>query len=159
MNTPILERNLTFNATHQTCPTTLIQNSVCENSLVDILSSMNCDTDLGGNILVKQNDESTASQILFGLDIINPSPECRELVVPFLCLYQFGLCDMSGIFIQPTIGQCEEIRDVVCPTEWATALGFGIDLPDCGIFPMESPSCPVLSGSGTNGKTWLMIHL
>ena len=118
---------------------------------------MNCDTDLEGNILVKQNDESTASQILLGLDnFIKPTPECRELVVPFLCLYQFGLCDMSGIFIQPTIAQCEEIRDVVCRTEWATALRFGIDLPDCGIFPMESPSCPVLNGSGsgsTNGKT------
>ena len=115
---------------------------------------MNCDTDIGGNILVQQNDESTASQILFGLDnFIKPSPECRELVVPFLCLYQFGLCDTSGIFIQPTIGQCEEIRDVVCRTEWATALGYGIDLPNCEIFPMESPSCPVLNGSVTNGKT------
>ena len=148
MNTPIEERN------NQTCQTTLIQNSVCENSLVDILSSMNCDTDHGGSILVQQNDESTASQIVFGLDnFLNPSPECRELVVPFLCLYQFGLCDMSGIFIQPTIGQCEEIRDVVCRTEWATVLRFGIDLPDCEIFPTESPSCPVLNGSVTNGKT------
>ena len=119
---------------------------------------MNCDTDLGGNILVQQNEEeSIASQILLRLDnFIKPSPECRELVVPFLCLYQFGLCDMSGIIIQPTIGQCEEIRDVVCPTEWATALRFGIDLPDCGIFPTESSSCQVLYGSGsgsTNGKT------
>ena len=99
---------------------------------------------------MQQNDESTASQILLGLNIINLSPECRELVVPFLCLYLFGLCDTSGSFIQPTIGQCEEIRDVVCRTEWATALRFGIDLPDCGIFPMESPSCPVLNA---NGKT------
>ena len=151
----ILEKN-----SNQTCSTTLTENSVCENSLVDILSSMNCDTDLGESILVQQNDESTARQILFGLNnLIKPSSECRELVVPFLCLYQFGLCDTSGIFIQPTIGQCEEIRDVVCRTEWATALRFGIDLPDCRILPMESPSCPVLSGSGTNGKTWPMIHL
>ena len=121
---------------------------------------MNCDTDIGGSILVQQNDESTASQILLGLDnFIKLSPECRELVVPFLCLYLFGLCDMSGIFIQPTIGQCEEIRDVVCRTEWATALRFSIDLPDCEIFPMESPSCPVLNGSVTNGKIWPMIHL
>ena len=87
---------------------------------------------------MQQNDESTAKQILFGLgDFITPSPECRELVVPFLCLYLFGLYDMSGISI---IGQCEEIRDVVCFTEWATALRYGIDLSDCGIFPMESPS-------------------
>ena len=135
-----------------TCPTTLTENSVCESSLVDILSSMNCDTDFGRSILIQQNDESTASQIVFGLNFIKPSPECRELVVPFLCLYLFGLCDTSGIFIQPTMGQCEEMRDVVCRTEWATALRFGINLPDCGIFPMESPSCPVLYGSGTNGK-------
>ena len=154
MNTPIEGRN------NQTCPNTLIKNTICENSLVDVLSSMNCDPDLGGSILVQQNDESTASQILFGLDnFLNPSPECRELVVPFLCLYLFGLCDMSGIFIQPTIGQCEEIRDVVCHTEWATALRFNIDLPDCGIFPTESPSCPVLNGIVTNGKTWPIIHL
>ena len=123
MNTLIEGRN------NQTCPNTLITNSVCENSLVDILSSMNCDTDLGGNILVQQNGESTASQIQYGLDnFINPSPECRELMVPFLCLHLFGLCDMSGIFIRPTIVQCEEIRDVVCHTEWATALRFGIDV-------------------------------
>ena len=145
---------------NQTCPTTLIKNSVCENSLVNILSSMNCDPDLGERILVQQNDESTASQILFGLDnFIKPSPECRELVVPFLCLYQFGLCDTSGIFIQPTIGQCEEIRDVVCRTEWATFQGFGVDLPDCEIFPTGSPSCSVLNGSVTNGKTCPIIHL
>ena len=150
-----MERN------NHTCPTTLIQNSVCKNSLVEILSSINCDTaDLGGNILVQQNDESTASQILLRLDnFLNPSPECRELVVPFLCLYQFGLCDMSGIFIQPTIGQCEKIRDVVCRNEWTTVLRFGIDLPDCGIFPTESPSCPVLNESVTNGKTCPIIHL
>ena len=147
MNTLTVERN------NQTCSTTLIQNSVCKNSLVDILSSMNCDTDLRGSILVQQNDESTASRIVFGLNIINPSPECRELVVPFLCLYLFGLCDMSGIFIQPTIGQCEEIRDVVCRTEWVTALRLGIDLPDCENFRMESQSCPVINGSGTNSKT------
>ena len=102
---------------------------------------------------MQQNDESTANQILSGLNFLSPSPECRELVVSFLCHYMFGLCDMSGISIQLTIGQCEEIRDVVCPTEWATALSFGFDLPDCGIFPMESPSCPVLNGSDINGKT------
>ena len=135
-----------------------VTNSVCLDMLVGILQSKDCDIDPEEGVLVQRNQESTANQLVSGLGLIKPSPECQRVALPFFCLYLFGLCDKSsGISIRPTIGQCEEIRDVICPTEWATALRFGFNLPDCKIFPMESQSCPVLSGSGSgspsNGMT------
>ena len=135
-----------------------VTNSVCLDMLVGILQSMNCDIDYERGVLVQQNQESTANLLVTGLELIKPSPECQRVALPFFCLYLFGLCDnSSGVSIYPTTEQCEEIRDVICPTEWATALSFDFNLPDCKIFPMESPSCPVLNGSGSgspsNGMT------
>ena len=142
---------------NQTCNVE-VTNSVCLDILVGTLQSMDCDIDPEGGVLVQRNQESTANRLVSGLRLIKPSPECQRVALPFFCLYLFGLCDKSsGVSIYPTIGQCEEIRDVICPTEWATLLRIGYNLPDCKIFPMESPSCPVLNGSGSgspsNGMT------
>ena len=108
---------------------------------------MNCDS--GETPLVLRDEESTASQLTNNLGLLNPSPQCEEAVIPFLCLFLFGLCDSSGVSIQPTSGQCEALRDGVCSTEWSTALAFGVDLPDCGIFPLEQASCVELSQNGS----------
>ena len=135
-----------------------VTNSACLDKLVATLQSMNCDIDPEGGVLVQQNQESKANQLMSGLQLINPSPECKRVALPFFCLSLFGLCDKSSeVSIYPTIGQCEEIRDVICPTEWATLLRIGYNLPDCKIFPMESPSCPVLSGSGSSSPSNGMI--
>ncbi len=108
---------------------------------------MECDS--GGTPLVLRDEESTARQLTAGFSFLNPSPECEEEVVPFLCLFLFGLCDSSGVSLQPTSGQCEHLRDGVCSTEWSTALSIGVDLPDCNSFPAEQASCPDQSGSGS----------
>jgi hypothetical protein len=113
---------------------------------------MNCDSE--GTPLVLRDEESTARELISALEILRPSPECREAVTPFLCQFLFGLCDSSGVSLQPTSGQCENLRDRVCRTEWATALASRVELPDCENFSAEQVSCPEQSkiASGNDGS-------
>ena len=124
---------------------------VCQTALQSVLLSLKCDPT--GAPLVLSDQEMTINDYLSNLELILPSVECREAVTPFLCLHLFGLCDSTGVSLQPTSGQCEEIRDRVCRTEWATALSFGVDLPDCESFPSEQASCQDQSGNGTVNDT------
>ena len=94
-----------------------------------------------------RDEENTASQLLPLLNLLRPSAACTEAVVPFLCVFLFGLCDSSGVSIQPTSVQCEQIRDVLCPDQWRQA-ALVVDLPDCSSFPVEQHSCLVGSASG-----------
>ena len=125
---------------------------VCLMELANILTSSNCPLDPEGNILVLKNEETTASQLMFGLKTLGASEECIGKVVPFVCQYLFGLCDGSGVSIQPRSGQCEDIRDTICQAVWKVVEGFGFDLPDCAILPPTASSCPALNDSNsTNG--------
>ncbi len=45
------------------------------------------------------------------------------------------------MYIQPTVGQCEELRDSLCRNEWESALSFGIALPNCNQFPVNQATC------------------
>ena len=99
-----------------------------------------------------QNEENTATQLINGLTSLGASAECLSKAVPFLCLHLFGLCGVSGVTIQPTSSQCEDIRDTACHQEWMFVDKLDIGLPDCEIFPTESLSCPVMNESlSTNG--------
>ena len=124
-------------------------NGICHSALSNNLLSKKCTP---GDVRVLQNAESIASDLLSRLDFLNPSDDCRRAVVPFLCLYLFGLCDKSGVSVQPTSSRCVEIRDRLCPTQWALAVQLGADLPECGSFPMESPSCRVQSGNDSDSS-------
>ena len=91
-------------------------------------------------------------QLINGLTFIKASDECRSKAIPLLCLYLFGLCGESGIFIQPTRGECEEVRDETCQQEWNIVEALDVDLPDCTMLPREASFCPAISGSNsTNG--------
>ena len=135
-------------------PTTTSGSSgVCQTELTDTLLSLNCDT--GETPLVLRDAEASAtppSQLLPLLQFLNPSPACSEAVVPFLCVFLFGLCDSSGVSIQPTSTQCEHIRDVLCPDEWTQAAGL-TELPDCSIFPAEQDFCLISSGRTASGHS------
>ena len=101
-----------------------------------------------------RNEENTAAQLINGLTSLGASDECLSNAVPFLCLHLFGLCDVSGVTIQPTSSQCEEIRDTTCHQEWMFIDKLDIGLPNCEIFPAESMSCPATNESlSTNGTT------
>ena len=117
----------------------------CRAHLTNTLLSLNCDP--GETPLVLRDEEDTASQLLPLLNLLRPSAACTEAVVPFLCVFLFGLCDSSGVSIQPTSVQCEQIRDVLCPDQWRQA-ALVVDLPECSSFPAEQAPCPVASGSG-----------
>ena len=99
-----------------------------------------------------RNEEEFATQLINGLNFIGASAECKEKAIPFLCLHLFGLCVESGVSIQPTAGQCEEIRDITCQEEWGIIEQLDVDLPDCEMFPTDASSCVALNGSNsTNG--------
>ena len=130
-------------------PTTL-SGGECRAHLTNTLLSLNCDP--GETPLVLRDEEDTASQLLPLLNFLRPSAACTEAVVPFLCVFLFGLCDSSGVSIQPTSVQCEQIRDLLCPDQWRKA-ALVVDLPDCSSFPVEIDSCVVGSASGSGLKS------
>ena len=92
-------------------------------------------------LLVTTDGQQLASQVLLGLQALGASETCITEAAPFLCLYAYGLCSSTGVYIQPTLSQCVEVRDNLCSLEWTTALNFDIALPDCNQFPFESQTC------------------
>ena len=87
--------------------------------------------------------EQQVQQLLNGLRFLNPTPECREVVEPFLCLYTFGLCDSSGELYLPSSGECETLTTETCAREWTMAVSLLPNdlLPKCGLLP-EIPQAP-----------------
>ena len=91
--------------------------------------------------------EDDIDNLLYFLDLlIRPSDECRRRVVPFLCLYQFGLCDENGLDYRPKAAECSDIRDTICETEWQQAnsllASIGMPtLPDCSTFSDDGLVC------------------
>ena len=120
------------------------EGGLCQSVLEDTLLSMNCDIEDSPLVL---RDAETNARLLIPAVGQSPSPECRAAAIPFLCLHLFGLCDGSGVSIQPTSGQCRNIRDDLCRVEWQAAMSFGFDLPDCDSLPNQQASCVEGSGS------------
>ena len=119
--------------TQPTCQEFLLPLQSC---LPDRLSSR--------NVYISATDqeavEAQASQLFSRLGDLNPSPECRAAVQPFLCLYLFGLCDSRGTAYQPTFEECVLISTDVCESEWMLANSFLAllqlpPLPECTSFP------------------------
>ena len=162
-NTGIMQdtHNINSNETlrkESTCAVPIVYTgSICQEEL---LSMKNCymgndDTDadhadyptVATDAHIK-NAELALSYLQLGL----ATSECEAEVVPFLCLYFFGLCDVTTEnTYQPSAGQCRNLRDGVCNQEWTYAVSFGLELPDCDVdFPAESVSCrDKAKGKGT----------
>ena len=91
--------------------------------------------------------EEEIEDLIFSLDLyIQPSEKCRSAVIPFLCLYTFGVCGANNDDYRPTAAQCMEIRDSICESEWKEASGLlalaGLrPLPDCSSFDDEGLDC------------------
>ena len=128
-------------------------NGICQTELANILISSNCLPDPEGGVAVMRNDEALATQLIYGLASLGVSAECLSKTLPFLCLHLFGLCGGSGIYIQPTSSQCEEIRDTTCQQQWMFVERLNIGLPECDIFPAKIMSCPTLNGSLSTKET------
>ena len=91
--------------------------------------------------------EGEIEDTLYALDLyIKPSDKCRDAIMPFLCLYTFGLCGKDGREYRPTEAQCSDIRDNLCESEWKRAtdllaLSERQPLPDCSSFGDSGLKC------------------
>ena len=87
--------------------------------------------------------ERDASLLVNGLSFLNPSPQCREAIIPFLCLYIFTLCDVDGHLHTVVREDCLELRDNICIEEWsqAAALLPPGSLPVCEDLPDATDEC------------------
>ena len=159
------QSNVSSVSTLDTCSEQLARTDVvsCSSGVVytqsacheDLLSLQGCLPDRLGSrdVYISATDQETveaqANILLRNLNLLDPSPECRAAVQPFLCLYLFGLCDSRGTAYQTTFEQCILISTDVCATEWATANRFltalGMpSLPECTSFPSTASA---LSGN------------
>ena len=107
------------------------------------------------NILSNENQEETEEQVrqlLLGLELLGPSPECMQGAKSLLCLYLFGLCSSSGEIILPAHEQCETVRSDICVMEWQRATAFlGMNqLPQCESLSETSTDC-----SGKSFFQWI----
>ena len=100
------------------------------------------------NVISDQSKvEGEIEDTLYALDtFIKPSDKCRDAVIPFLCLYTFGLCGEDGREYQPTEAQCSDIRDNLCESEWQRAasllaLSEQPPLPDCSSLDDNGLTC------------------
>ena len=100
-------------------------------------------------VVDQMSGEDSIGQVLFALEtFIKPSDECRSAVIPFLCLYTFGVCGVNNDDYRPTVAQCMEIRDSICESEWKKAadilaLTGGAPLPDCSSLREQGLECDI----------------
>lgn len=118
---------------------------ICLDPLKEVLAAHNCKPNPDGSIQVVVNGEKRAKQLIQTLNIITAKPSCKEVVVPFLCLYFNGLCSEVDTILYITSDDCKRIRDVDCVKEWELAVNFakvkGEKLPSCDDFPPIAMTC------------------
>ena len=134
---------------------------VCQQLLVGVFLSHNCSPPTFQQTLVFGAKATEVQFILKGVELLRPSTQCKEEVLPFLCVHLLSICSDSGEPLQPSRSQCENIRDNVCSREWQEALTFKIDLPTCSSLPESSSYCdhPSERFNDSNGTGKSMYYL
>ena len=97
----------------------------------------------------QQEGETNAMDLVTGLSFLNPSQQCREALMPFICLFIFNLCDSSNTLHTILRQDCLDIRDDLCASEWSQAIAIlGAEvLPVCEDFPDIMDDCIQLGRS------------
>ena len=95
----------------------------------------------------QQQLEEQASQVMTGLQFRNPSQECEEVAMPFLCFYFFGLCDSSGQVQLPSFEQCELFSSETCASEIETVTTLFGSFVQCESLPINSVECAINGSS------------
>ena len=121
---------------------------VCRETLTSLQTCFSGDTSpppaLNIPSLIDQRaGERGATNLVNGLSLLSPSQQCREAIMPFLCLSIFTLCDSSNHLHTILREDCLELRDDICTEEWRQAvaiLGPGI-LPVCEDLPDTAENC------------------
>ena len=128
------------NQQSEMCPSALsYDGAVCR---MELQSWRQClpNADHNGSILVQQDVAQEIENLISALEspFLGASDDCKAAVLPFLCVYFFGLCDSTGKAYRPSSSQCTEISTGVCAREWTIGTSFGIPLPECSSLPDES---------------------
>ena len=91
----------------------------------------------------QQTGETDAMSLVNGLSFLNPSQQCSEAIMPFLCLSIFSLCDSNNTLHTILRQDCLDIRDDVCDSVWSQAVSFLGDgvLPVCEDLPDVIVDC------------------
>jgi hypothetical protein len=119
---------------------------------------------VGDTITDQAMAEADIGDLLYALDLlIQPSDECRDAVVPFLCLYTFGMCGMNNDDYRPSAAECIEIRDSICESEWKKAKGLLEEfnqppLPDCSTLGDEGLDCDRISLNESKSECTIQCH-
>ena len=113
---------------------------ICRNELLSLQTCLSDVTSPALNIpssIDQETGESVAMRLVNGLSFLNPSQQCQEAIIPFLCISIFNLCDSSNTLHTAPREDCVYIRDDVCVSEWSTAVELlGADvLPVCEELP------------------------
>ena len=124
-------------------PNVIYSQVACQGSLLALqgcLPGRQHSSDVHVSTTNQEEMEMQANQLLDGLSVLNPSPECRAVIQPFLCLYLFGLCSSNGVAYQPSFEECVYISRDACTSEWIKLNNFLMmvempTLPDCTSFP------------------------
>ena len=95
------------------------------------------------SLVDQQTGERDAMNLVNGLSFLSPSQQCREAIVPFLCLSIFTLCDSSNRLHTILREDCLALRDDICADEWSQAVAFlGTEvLPVCEDLPDITDEC------------------
>ena len=121
--------------------------NICRSALA---TRQKCISDRCGNTNIfvrtlasQERLESEVSSLLSRLQLLSPSPECSEVVGPFLCFYYFGLCDSSGELYLPSSGECETLTTETCAREFQIAVSFlgSANLPQCNTLSPTEIDC------------------
>jgi len=141
------QTNLTCSLPH------LYTEGVCHSALLEQLNTAGCLFNQTMAVHVAANREAFARSALSLLNQTTPTHECMVAIMPFLCHFLFGLCDIEGETILPTFSTCEEIKLTKCAIEWRITSSLGFELPDCQMLPDElNISCPSESEIGNECK-------
>ena len=120
-----------------TCSAEIYTGEVCKSALQSI---QNCLPGRCGSSDVyipytglQDQIEQQLTNLVGGLQLVNPSPDCQAAILPFLCSYYFGLCDSSDHLHAPSLQDCVLIANQTCAREFQIAVSVlgRENLPKC----------------------------
>ena len=91
----------------------------------------------------QQELETQAMQFLAELQLLTPSENCSEAIVPFICFSIFGLCDSSTRELYlPSLKDCNVLMNT-CGPEFQRAMPLIaiLQVPRCDSFPNSTLIC------------------
>ena len=145
-------------ATHSNSPNVaIVKDNLCKTG-ISPYSGQLCDSELSSlqtcysgspdtpvtvpTVIDQNQGEFNMRSLIIGLRFLNPSPECKKRVMPFVCLHLFGLCDSGGDYRTTLRETCVELRDNICAAEWNLAAEFLPEvLPVCEDLRDEADEC------------------